>query len=230
MPRKPRLILPNIPVHVVQRGLSKDPVFFEDDDYHAFLDWLVKAKTKHGCAVHAFVLMTNHYHLLLTPPDKKSLSSMMQMIGRHYVPYINHKYGRSGTLWEGRYKANMVQDGYYFLATMRYIEMNPVTAKMVTHPEEYAWSSHARNAYGGKLAWIESHNEYLALGSKPDQRQQSYLALFDRTLSRTDSQVLGNALQTGTPVGDNRFKAKVEKLLGCKVGYDRRGRPWTNRK
>jgi len=141
VPRKPRFYLPGIPVHIVQRGHSRQPVFFENDDYHTYLHWLSEAAERYGCAIHAYVLMTNHIHLLVTPEGKQSVSLMMQYIDRRYVPYINQSYGTTGSIWEGRYKAGMTHDEEYLLTCMRYIELNPVRANMVKNPFAYRWSS-----------------------------------------------------------------------------------------
>jgi putative transposase len=126
MPRKPRFIIPGVPVHIVQRGHSRNPVFFEDGDYLAYLAWLKAGAIRYKVAVHAYVLMTNHIHILATPADADGITRMMQYVGRHYVPYINFTYGTSGSLWEGRYKASLVQDETYLLTCMRYIELNPI--------------------------------------------------------------------------------------------------------
>jgi putative transposase len=140
MPRKQRFIIPGVPVHIVQRGRSREPVFYDEADYRVYLGRLKEAAEKYQCQIHAYVLMTNHIHLLATPSDLQGITRMMQYIGRHYVPYINHTYGGNGSIWEGRYKANLVQDDRYLLTSMRYIELNPVRADMVTGPEQYQWS------------------------------------------------------------------------------------------
>jgi putative transposase len=129
MPRKPRFFLPGLPIHVVQRGHSREPVFFEDHDYAAYLDWLTEAAARYECAIHAYVLMTNHVHILVTPREAEAVSRMMQYVGRRYVPYINYTYGTSGSIWEGRYKASLIHDEQYLLTCMRYIELNPVRAR-----------------------------------------------------------------------------------------------------
>ncbi len=146
MPRKPRFFLPDVPAHIVQRGHSREPVFFEDTDYRAYLDWLGEAAERYECAIHAYVLMTNHAHILATPRDKHGISRMMQYIGRRYVPYINTTYGTSGSIWEGRYKASLINDEQYLLTCMRYIELNPVRANMARSPGHYRWSSYRANA------------------------------------------------------------------------------------
>lgn len=145
MPRKRWFYLPDVPVHIVHRGHSRSAVFFEDQDYTTYLYWLKEATVKYNIFVHSFVLMTNHIHLLLTPREGRDISFFMQYIGRRYVPYINHKYGRSGSIWEGRYKSSLVQEDGYFLKVMRYIELNPVRASMVESPGHYRWSSFCHN-------------------------------------------------------------------------------------
>jgi putative transposase len=169
--------------------------------------------------------MTNHIHLLATPSDLQGITRMMQYIGRHYVPCINHTYGGSGSIWEGRYKANLVQDDRYLLTSMRYIELNPVRADMVTGPEQYQWSSFHRNGRGQKDAVVMSHSLYHKLGRTKDLRQAAYVELFKAHVDDIDLSEIRNAWQAGTPLGNNYFRRKVESKLGCKVGQSRRGRP-----
>ncbi len=140
MPRLPRLNLPNIPQHVVQRGNNRQATFFYEQNYTVYLDKLKEYGKKFDVAIHAYVLMTNHVHLLMTPSTKTGISQLMQSLGRYYVRYINKTYNRSGTLWEGRYKSTLVSSEHYFLLVSRYIELNPVRADMVAHPAEYPWS------------------------------------------------------------------------------------------
>jgi len=141
MPRKPRFYLPDVPAHVIQRGNNRQAVFFSDDDYRAYLGWLKEGAVRRGCAIHAYVLMTNHVHLLVTPEARESISRTIQYVGRRYVTYVNHQYGRSGTLWEGRHKGSTISSDAYLLACSRYIELNPVRAGMVEAPGDYLWSS-----------------------------------------------------------------------------------------
>jgi putative transposase len=178
MPRKPRFYLPGVPAHIVQRGHSREPVFFENDDYAAYVEWLGEAALRYGCAIHAFVLMTNHIHILATPDNKNSISQMMQYVGRHYVPYINYTYGTSGSIWEGRYKAGLIHDEEYQLTCMRYIELNPVRAEMVKSPGAWRWSSYRANPRGEPNEMIQQHPLYLRLGRTAKQRQEAYQALF----------------------------------------------------
>jgi putative transposase len=164
MPRKPRFFLPGMPVHIVQRGHSREPVFFEDNDYLAYLRWLKEGAERYKVDIHAYALMTNHIHILATTGDTDGITRMMQYVGRHYVPYINHTYGSSGSIWEGRYKASLIHDEEYLLACMRYIELNPVRADMVRSPAHYRWSSYRCNGQGKEDALITPHALYMALG------------------------------------------------------------------
>ena len=225
MPRKPRFYLPGIPVHIVQRGHSREPVFFGNDDYTAYLDWLGQASERYGCAIHAYVLMTNHIHILATPDSQNSISQMMQYLGRHYVPYINHAYGTSGTIWEGRYKASMVHDDEYLLTCMRYIELNPVRANMVKTPGAYRWSSFRANGRGESSTLIQPHSLYHSLGRTRQQRQGAYQDLFKTHIDKKAVDNIRSAWQTGTPLGNEDFRKKVEAKLKCRVGQSRRGRP-----
>ena len=230
MPRKPRFIIPGVPVHVVQRGRSREPVFYDYADYQVYLGRLKEAAEKYQCQIHAYVLMTNHIHLLATPSDAQGVMRMMQYIGCHYVPYINHTYGGSGSIWEGRYKANLVQEESYLLICMRYIELNPVRANMVPTPEQYQWSSFHRNGRGEKDGLVIPHNLYQKLGKTEELRRVAYMALFEGHVDDNDLSKIRAAWQTGTPLGNDYFRQKVESKLGCKVGQARRGRPNTEPK
>jgi len=150
--------------HVIIRGNNCEPIFYADEDYQFYLEKLKQACKKHQCKLHAYVLMTNHVHLLITPYKKEGISKAIQMLGRYYVQYFNHTYQRTGTLWEGRYKATLIDSEYYALACYRYIELNPVRAGMVASPEEYPWSSYHRNALAENNKLLVSHALYKALG------------------------------------------------------------------
>ena len=225
MPRKPRFFLPDVPVHAVQRGNNRQAIFFDENDYRIYLDLIRDGAVHYGCAVHAYVLMTNHVHLLLTPHASGSVSALMQWVGRYYVPYVNHTYGRSGTLWEGRFKASLVQEQHYLLACYRYIELNPVRAGMVESPEQYPWSSHRCNALGDPDRLVTPHGEYRALGESPQARRAAYRALFGTFLDAKWVDEVRACLQTGTPLGNDRFREQIEQALDRKVGNARRGRP-----
>ena len=225
MPRKPRFFLPDIPAHIVQRGHSHAPVFFEDSDYQTYLGWLGEAAQRYHCVIHAYVLMTNHVHILATPQDKQGISRMMQYIGRRYVPYINHTYGMSGTIWEGRYKASLISDEQYLLTCMRYIELNPVRANMVNTPGRYRWSSYRSNAQGKENILLTKHPLYLSMGKTRASRCEAYKALFKACIDEGNLKDIRAAWQTGTPLGNDYFKEKIERKLKTKVGQPRRGRP-----
>ena len=225
MPRKPRLYQPDIPAHVFQRGHNKLPVFFDDYDYLEYLRCLKKAADKHGCTIHAYVLMTNHVHMLLTPREKQAISLMFQSIGRDYVRYVNQKYQRCGGLWEGRHKGNIIESSRYLLVSMRYIEMNPVRAGMVGHPAEYRWSSYTANAEGESNAILHHHEEYLNLDRDTQTRRTVYRALFQSQNIADEHKLIRDSLCSGTPLGNDRFKEYIEQISRCKVGHARRGRP-----
>lgn len=225
MPRKPRFFLPDVPVHVVQRGHSREPVFFEDDDYSAYLHWLQQGAERYGVIIHAYVLMTNHIHILASPHDKDGITRMMQYVGRHYVPYINHTYGTSGSLWEGRYKASLIDDDEYLLTCMRYIELNPVRAEIVRSPGQYRWSSYRCNGQGKVDKLVTPHSIYKMLGKTHTDCLEAYKALFKAHLEEGVLDTIRSAWQTGTPLGNDYFRQKIEAKLKCKVGQARRGRP-----
>lgn len=148
MPRRARLAVPGIPWHIIQRGNNRSPCFYADEDYRRYLDTLAEQAVKYDCAIHAYVLMTNHVHLLLTPQQEDSAALLMKHLGQRYVQYINRTYRRSGTLWEGRFKSCLAQEERYVLTCYRYIELNPVRANMVARPEDYRWSSYHTNGIG----------------------------------------------------------------------------------
>ena len=225
MPRKPRFILPGVPLHVVQRGHNRADVFFDDEDRRAYLSWLGEAAERYRCHVHAYVLMTNHVHVLLTPHDRQGPSRCMQYVGRRYVPYANGRYRMSGTLWEGRFRASLVDDEAYLFHCMRYIELNPVRAGLVRTPAHYRWSSYRSNAQGKIDPLITPHSLFVALAANAPDRHAAYRALFADRLAAMQEAAIAAALHSGTPLGRESFIAGVEKRLHQKVGYARRGRP-----
>lgn len=225
MPRKPRFFLPGVPAHIVQRGHNRQAIFFDDSDYLVYLSLLENAAQQYECAIHAYVLMTNHVHILATPSEKDSISRMMQAIGRRYVPYINHEYARSGTLWEGRYKASLISEESYLFACMRYIELNPVRAGIVEAPADYTWTSYHANAFGKEDPLVTRHVLYQSLGKNDAARSQAYRELFRDHINRVLLHEIRSALQTGTPLGSDRFRKGIEVTLGTKVGQVNRGRP-----
>ena len=182
MPRRPRLIVPGTPLHIIQRGNNKQACFFTDEDYLFYLDCLEEYALSAGCSIHSYVLMTNHVHLLLTPSQLHSAGNLMKRLGQRYVQYINRTYKRSGTLWEGRFRSSIIQQEEYLFTCQRYIEMNPVRAEMVKHPGDYRWSSYRINAKGEKSELISHHLIYQALGNTDSERQMAYGELFRHEL------------------------------------------------
>src|SRR5262249_3297954 len=160
MPRRGRYFLPDQPLHVIQRGNDRQAIFFADDDYVRYRGWLHEGACRHFCTGHAYVLMTNHVHLLVTPATRESVPRLLQSLGRRYVRHVNDPYRRTGTLWEGRYRAAPIDSEAYLLACQRYIELNPVRARMVTAAADYPWSSHAANAGGAAHPLVPPHPPY----------------------------------------------------------------------
>ena len=225
MARKPRLDVLGIPQHVVQRGNNREPVFFAERDYRAYLRWLDVGAKHYGLEIHAYVLMTNHVHLLVTQQRHKAISRTMQHLGRYYVPYVNRTYRRTGTLWEGRHKASLVDSESYILNCHRYIELNPVRAGLVERPDAYPWSSYHANALGDGCELLTPHREVLGLANCDAERHKVYRSLFNHALSTKTLDEIRQSLERNHVLGDERFRAKVERMLNRRIGTGRRGRP-----
>jgi len=225
MARLGRYFLPDQPLHVIQRGNNREPVFFAPDDYRRYLEWLGAAAVEYGVALHAYVLMTNHVHLLATPGDAEGLSRMMQSLGRRYVRYVNGTYRRTGTLWEGRYRAAPIEAEAHLLACMRYIELNPVRARIVRKPENYPWSSHRANAGDDTDPLLTEHGLYHALAAKPKARAAAYRMLFRDTLPAAFLDDLRGATNGGWALGSARWRAKVERVAKRRAAPLPPGRP-----
>jgi len=223
MARLPRLNLPGIPQHVVQRGNNKQVCFFNDDDYAVYLDKLKLYSKKYKVAVHSYVLMTNHVHLLMTPETKTGISQLMQSLGRYYVRYINQTYGRTGTLWEGRYKSTLVDSDNYFLIVSRYIELNPVRAKMVQHPVDYPWCSYQRNALGRPIELITPHFLYQGLAKTDATRQKRYTALFEHEIPDYTLEQIRDSVNRAWVLGNAGFIQQIEKKTGRQASPKTRG-------
>ncbi|MBI3899426.1 MAG: transposase [Gammaproteobacteria bacterium] len=214
MARLPRFLIPGQPQHVIQRGNNRDAIFRAEGDYRFYLEKLRAAAEKHDCDLHAYVLMTNHVHLLVTPQRDNGIGQMMQMLGRYYVQYFNHRYRRTGTLWEGRYRATLIDSEPYLLTCMRYIEHNPVRARhLATHPADYPWSSYRYNALGKADPLLTPHREYKRLGSTAAARQAAYRQLFRAQLPEKTLTAIREATNKAWVLGSDRFKGKMEKTL-----------------
>jgi putative transposase len=231
MARRPRIELINQPHHLTARGNNRQAIFIAEDDYAYYLELLLNACEKHNCLIHAYVLMTNHVHILLTPNEPGAISKVMQSLGRRYVQYFNYSYQRTGTLMEGRYKSSLIDSEHYALTCYRYIELNPVRAGMVNHPRDYPWSSYHANAAGKKDDLITPHPLYLGLAIEPGLRQKRYQALFKQALTDQQlSDIRGSTSKNGV-IGSDLFKEEVEAMLNIRVrpkprGGDRRSKQY----
>lgn len=225
MSRKPRFVLPGVPQHVVQRGHNREPCFFAEDDYHRYLRDLHEAALKNQLQIHAYVLMTNHVHLLVTPDQPYSVTHTMQDMGRKFVRHINHTYKRTGGLWEGRFKACLVESEAYLLTCMRYIEMNPVRAGMVDHPGKYRWSSYGLNANGKPNNMLTPHPLYLSLSNDRADREHAYRELFRSHLDKNELHCVREALNQELVLGREDFKDKIEAMLNRQSRAGIPGRP-----
>ena len=225
MARLPRLVVPNQPHHILQSGIDGQSIFRDDADYAAFLGWLRDAAKQVQLAVHAYVLMPTHLHLLVSPSDDIGLGRTMQWVGRHYVPYFNGKYQRAGTLWQSRYKATVIDSSSYFLQCSRYIELNPVRSGLVLSAEAYPWSSYAHHAGLRSDPVIHDHPVFWALGNTPFEREAAYRALTEQGLSEGELAVLREATRRGWALGSEQFKLLLAKQANRRVSPARRGRP-----
>ncbi len=227
MPRQARIYLPGYPYHLVQRGNNRARCFWDPEDYQTFLRLLLSYGRLHGVAVHAYCLMSNHYHLLVTPDSVTSIPATLHVVSSTYVQYVNRRQGRTGALWSGRHHASVVQTERYLLACYRYIEMNPVRAGMVARPCDYPWSSHLFNA-GGETGWLAPHPDYLALGEGPEQRRWAYQTLFEQRSSvraTRELEAIRSAARSNRPLGEPVFREKLEHRYGVRFTRDKRGRP-----
>lgn len=224
MPRRSRLTLSDVPLHVIQRGNNRQALFFEAADYRFFLDLLVESARKNEVRIHAYVLMTNHLHLLLSAHHPDAPGKTMKLVGQRYVQFVNRKYRRTGSLWEGRFRSCPVQEELYLLACQRYIELNPVRARMVTSPEAYPWSSYRANALGEE-GLVENHPVYLDLGASPEARQAAYRELFSRELDPEMVNRLREATNGNFALGNKFFAGQISTVLGRRAERGTPGRP-----
>jgi putative transposase len=225
MPRQPRYRIPGLPQHVVQRGNDRQATFYRPPDYFTYKNYLQEAAARHNCQIHAYVLMTNHVHLLVTPADEDSIPRLMQALGRRYVRYVNKAYGRTGTLWEGRYKACLVQSDSYLLACQRYIELNPVRGGLVAEPGEYAHSSYRHNALGYSDSLVTEHATYTALGNSPAGYRRAYRSLFAADAGPDATEYIREVTNACLVLGNDCFKDQIEAVLARSVRPGKAGRP-----
>jgi putative transposase len=226
MARLPRLVIPSQPHHLIQRGHNGQPVFVDAADYQAFLGWLRGACRGFKVALHAYVLMPEQLQLLASPADATGLGQMMQWIGRYYVPYFNQKHGRSGSLWQGRYKTSVIDAGSYLLSCSRYIEQAPVGHGLAGAARDYPWSSYAHHVGTRADPLITDHPLYWALGNTPFEREAAYLALAGEALGADQVRALEQALLKGQPLGSDQFKLALERQVKRPVMPAKRGRPF----
>jgi putative transposase len=210
---------------VVQRGNNKVATFYSQWDYVFYLDSFSEAANKFGVDVHAYVLMTNHVHLLVTPHSTDGLSLMMQALGRRFVSYFNKKHGRTGTLWEGRFKSSVVDSDVYCLACYRYIELNPLRAGLVRNPVDYQWSSYRHNALGHTNSLITHHESYLQLDTTVPTRRSRYRTLVASSVDHEYLDDIRHGIKKGLPVGSDEFRVGIDRKLGKRLGSGKIGRP-----
>lgn len=225
MARLPRLTVPGYPHHIIQRGNNRQAIFAEREDYEQLLAILEEHAKRSGVAVHAYVLMSNHFHLLATPEDSEGIPQMMQAVGRQYVRYFNRRQARTGTLWEGRYRSTLIQAERYLLACMAYIDLNPVRAGMVADPADYPWSSHA-NYIGRRVdRLVTPHPLYWALGNTPFARDAAYAELVRAGLSMGQQQALTESALRGWALGERDYVAELQQRTSRRVVKAQAGRP-----
>ena len=225
MARLPRLTLAGYPHHVIQRGNNRQLIFASADDHRYFLGLLQHHAKTFKVDLHAYVLMDNHFHLLATPQTDTGLPQMMQAVGRSYVRYFNDLHGRTGTLWEGRYRSTLIQTERYLLSCMAYIDLNPVRAGMVAQARDYPWSSHAHYVGQQANALLTPHALFWALGNTPFAREAAYAELVHAGVSAAEKDELTRTALTGWALGDAQFVATLQKRTPRRVLPKPAGRP-----
>jgi putative transposase len=225
MARRPRQLVPTLPLHIIQRGNNRTPCFAGEADYLVYLSLLQQYAGETACQIHAYVLMTNHVHLLLSSGGATGPSVLMRRLGQHYVQYFNRRHQRSGTLWEGRFRSCIVDHDRYFLTCQRYIELNPVRAGMTRDPGSYPWSSYRANAMGEASPLITPHLVYMGLGTHDTERRASYRHLFTEVISDELITQIRHASNSNSPLGSASFAERIHATLGHAPSTGRRGRP-----
>jgi len=225
MARLPRYTIKNQPQHIIQRGLGGQDILVDGEDYEFYWESLRSSAETNRLKIHAYVLMPDHVHLLASPGKEQSVPKTLQSLGRKYVQYFNAKYGSSGTLWEGRYRATVLDSKAYLLTCSRYIELNPVRAGMVKHPRDYDWSSYGYNAMGFEDPLITEHRLYSQLATSQQQSYQAYRTLFKKRIGNEELVTIRDATNKGWALGDRKFACKIEKKGGRRAIQLAKGRP-----
>jgi putative transposase len=225
MARLPRYTIINQPQHIIQRSRSGQSLFFEEQDYQYYHDCLEAAAFNYRLKVHAYALLPGQVHILASPGNTDSIARTVQSIGRNYVQYYNESYSGAGTLWEGRYRATVIDDKPYLLTCSRYIELSPVRAELVANPRDYRWSSYAHNALGQVDEMISPHREYLQLGRDDRERAKAYRSLFKQKISDDTVWQITESTLKGWALGDSKFAARMEKISGRRATQLPKGRP-----
>jgi putative transposase len=225
MPRQSRPVIPEVPLHITQRGNNRLRCFFEEADYQVYLKLLYSASLRAECRVHAYVLMSNHVHLVVSPSHKQGPAMLMKSLGERYVQYVNRRYARTGTLWECRYHSCLVQCETYLMVCQRYVELNPVRACLVSEPASYPWSSYRHNAEGRKNKLVTPHELYSRLGNDPASRQSAYRALFEEVLGSEALRQVRKATYGNTALGTPQFTEHSSQLIGRPMAQREGGRP-----
>ncbi len=228
MARLPRYFVKGVPLHIILRGNNREPIFGKDEDYQFFKESLRDAAKRHDLSAHAYVFMTNHIHLLASPGSEESVPKTMQSVGRRYVQYFNFRYRRTGTLWEGRYRATVVDAEHYLFECMRYIELNPVRAGMVAHPRGYPWSSYRANGEGKADELVSAHALYRRLAREEGERQAAYRELVKGSMDAELVDQIRLCTNKGWALGSARFQLKIERLTERRAAPLPKGRPKRN--
>jgi len=224
MPRRARMYIPGLPYHIVQRGNNRQCCFHDDEDREFYLHLWQQVSRRYGVRVHAYCLMSNHVHFLLTPLNRDAVSNTTRVVGSRYARHINLRHERTGTLWEGRHRASVVQSERYLMTCYRYIELNPVRAGMVRDAGDYAWSSHRANACG-PWDWLEPHPLFISLGQDEAAQRRAYTTLFAEQLGEAELSLLRESIFYSQPLGDDAFRQQLIRRYGVRLGQMGAGRP-----
>ena len=225
MPRGPRPVVPNIPHHVIHRGNNRQQIFYSDKDYSFLVKTIREAKRQFNCMIYGYCFMPNHIHIIVQPSDMDSLSKMLKLVAGRYTRYVNKTYKRTGTLWEGRFKSSPIEQERYLLGCIRYIEMNPVKAKVVKDPEEYRWSSYRKRAFGEDDPILDLDTYYLELGETLQERAEAYRKWFKESILEDEMNHIRKGIRNAIPIGSKDFINNLSQILGRNVVFRERGRP-----